>query len=74
MLLVGKNNLLPTISLILALLEGPHYIVKWVGRFLPNAKPKIDIYCLLLAFEEAKRRNFSIEECRKIGVHAGRCY
>ena len=55
------------------MLEGrPISFVKWVGGFLPNTKPKSDIYCLLLAFE-SERRNFSIQECKKIGVHAGRC-
>ena len=42
-LLVGKkNNLLPTISLILALLEGrPITSSNGLEDFLPNAKPKI---------------------------------
>ena len=74
-LLVGKkNNLLPTISLVLGMLEGrPIASSNGLEGFCPIPSPRSDIYCLLLAFEEAKRRNFSIQECKKIGVHAGRC-
>ena len=61
--------------MILALLEGrPITSSNGLEDFCPMPNPRSDIYCLLLAFEEAKRRNFSIEECRKIGVHAVRCY
>ena len=35
--------------------------------------PRSDVYCLLLAFEEAKRKSFSTEDCKRMGIHAVRC-
>lgn len=74
-LLIAKTkNLVPSISLVLAMLEGrPIVQLDKLGDFFPMSKPRSDIYCLLLAFEEGERRNFSKQECQRAGIHVGRC-
>lgn len=74
-LLVAKRNKMESvIALVLAMLEGrPLIQSNSLGDFFPLRNPRSDVYCLLLAFEEGARRNFSVPECRKLGIHAGRC-
>ena len=74
LLVARKDKLVPTISLILALLQVRSIVqLKTLDEFYPARNPRSDLYCLLLAFEEALRRNFDIQECNKLGIHAGRC-
>ena len=74
LLVAKKHNLVPTISLVLALLEGRPIIQSEVLEdFFPMRNPRSDIYCTLLAFEEGQRRGFSVEDCKKIGLHSARC-
>ena len=74
LLVARKENLVPTISLILALLQVRSIVqFKNLDEFYPAKNPRSDRYCLLLAFEEAIRRNFDIQECNNLGIHAGRC-
>ena len=74
LLVARKDKLVPTISLILALLQVRSIVqLKTLDEFYPAKNPRSDLYCLLLAFEEAMRRNFNIQECNKLGIHAGRC-
>ncbi|HAF58274.1 MAG TPA: hypothetical protein DCL00_01670 [Opitutae bacterium] len=74
LLIAKRKNIVPSIALILAMLEGrPIVRPDMLEDFFPLRSPRSDIYCLLLAFEEGERRSFSIQDCKKIGVHAGRC-
>ncbi|MDA8805829.1 helicase-related protein [Opitutales bacterium] len=69
-----EKNLAPVIALLLAMLEErPPVQSEVLSDFYPMPNPRSDAYCLLLAFEEASRRKFSAEDCRKLGIHAGRC-
>lgn len=62
------------IALLLAMLdERPPVQPESLGDFFPMRNPRSDPYCLLLAFEEAIRKNFSVQECRQLGIHSGRC-
>ena len=74
LLIAKRKNIVPSIALVLAMLEGrPIVRPDMLEDFFPLRSPRSDIYCLLLAFEEGERRSFSIQECKKIGVHVGRC-
>ena len=74
-LLIAKDNgSVPVIALLLAILDGRSFVQSgYLADFYQMQKPRSDIYCLLLAFEEAHRRNFSVIECRKVGINAVRC-
>ena len=74
LLIARKENLTSTISLVLGMLQVRSIVHPDVLRdFYPARNPRSDLYCLLLVFEEAVRRNFDIQECNKIGIHARRC-
>ena len=63
-----------TIGLLLAMLdERPPVQPDALKDFCPLPVLRSDPYCLLLAFEEASRNNFSVHHCRNMGIHAGRC-
>ena len=74
-LLVAKDEGFPSaIALLLAMLdERPPVEAEALADFYPMKNPRSDPYCLLLAFEEASRRNFSISDCKLLGIHARRC-
>lgn len=74
-LLIAKNNgSVSVIALLLAIFEGRSFVQSdSLLEFYPMQNPRSDIYCLLLAFEEAARRNFSVDECRTMGINAIRC-
>ena len=63
-----------TIALLLAMLDDrPPVQLDVLKEFCPLPILRSDPYCLLLAFEEASRSNFSVNNCRSMGIHAGRC-
>lgn len=73
LLIAKEKNLISSISLILAMLEGRSFVQSQVlSDFFPLSHPRSDVYCTLLAFEEAVRRNFDFHECEIVGIHAGR--
>ncbi|MGA1100204.1 MAG: ATP-dependent helicase C-terminal domain-containing protein [Opitutales bacterium] len=74
LLIAKENDAVPVIALLLAILDGRSFVQSGnLVDFYQMRKPRSDIYCLLLAFEEAKRRNFSVFECRKVGINGARC-
>lgn len=74
-LYIGKEKgLTSTVSLLLALLEErPPVEAESLPDFYPAGTPRSDVFCLLLAFEEAKRNQFNVQHCKKLGIHAKRC-
>jgi ATP-dependent helicase HrpB len=74
LLIAKRQEVVPAVSLLLAMLDGRSIVqADKLIDFFPMRNPRSDIYCLLLAFEEGARRAFSIQDCKKIGLHAGRC-
>ncbi len=75
LLIAKERNIVPAIALVLAMLEG-RSVVRTVelSDFFPMRNPRSDIYCLLLAYEAGARTNFSLKECKKLGINVGRCY
>ncbi len=69
-----KRNIASAIALILAMIDERSPVeVEALAEFYPLRSPRSDVYCLLLAFEEAMRKDFEPQACRKMGIHARRC-
>jgi ATP-dependent helicase HrpB len=74
LLIAKRQDVVPVVSLLLALMDGRSIVqTDTLSDFFPMRTPRSDVYCLLLAFEEAARRDFAIADCKRIGIHAGRC-
>ena len=74
LVIAQARNHLSAIALLLSMLEErPPVEMSELAHFFPMQKVRSDPYCLLLAFEEAERKNFSLVECKKLGIHAQRC-
>ncbi len=73
-LLISKEqNYAPAMALLLAMLEDRLPVkLELLGDFYPSRKIPSDPYCLLLAYEEANRRNFDHIQCKQIGIHVTR--
>ena len=73
LLIAKRKNIVPSIALVLAMLEGrPIVRPDMLEDFSPSVVQGriFTVYYWLLRRE---RRSFSIQECKKIGVHVGRC-
>ncbi len=73
-LLISKEqNYAPAMALLLAMLEDRLPVnLESLGDFYPSRTIPSDPYCLLLAYEEANRRNFDHIQCKQIGIHVTR--
>ena len=73
LLISRKQNCAPVMALLLAMLDDRLPIkLESLGDFYPSRTIPSDPYCLLLAYEEASRRNFDHIQCKQIGIHASR--
>ena len=62
------------IAMLLAMLdERPPVESGKLADFDHSDHPRSDPFCLLLAYEAAKRNKFNLDYCRNFGIHAKRC-
>ena len=73
-LLISKEqNYAPVMALLLAMLDDRLPVkLESLGDFYPSRTIPSDPYCLLLAYEEASRRNFDYIQCNQLGIHVNR--
>jgi len=74
----GKYGCVPAAALCAALVSGRHLLMRLgrddkhiqEARELFEASQESDFYTLMRAYQFAKKSNFSVETCRRYGIHA----
>ena len=74
LLIAKRQEVVPAVSLLLAMLDGRSIVQtdNLIDFFPCEIHDQIFIVCFW-RLEEGARRAFSIQDCKKIGLHAGRC-
>jgi ATP-dependent helicase HrpB len=77
LLAAGDSGCVRPVALIAALTQGRDLLVRNQGRSVSDARDDLfggetesDLFVLMRAYRYAERNNFSVERCRRLGIHA----
>jgi ATP-dependent helicase HrpB len=77
LLAAGEMGCVRPVALIAALTQGRDLLVRNQGRAVSDARDDLfggetesDLFVLMRAYRYAERNGFSVERCRKVGIHA----